>query len=81
MTFKLTKRNLAAAIVEIKQAKSVIEAIVMQGRILPLEEEIHELQEMARILGNDIATIESNLSDFGRVGFNGARFAVTEKLK
>ena len=79
-------RSIATAQSELNQslahariAKYIVKAHIEAARLLLDEDSLHSLQETARALGSDVATIESYLAQFGRIGFGNKRFAVQKK--
>jgi len=78
-TIKEAKANLARAIVHAKIARQIIELVTKEGRMMLKDEEFHQLKDLALIVGNDVATIDSYLGSYGRMSFGSERFAVVAK--
>ena len=73
-------KNLKVASQLIADAKILIQSRVEIGRVLPLEDDLHEAQDIARKIGSDNATIESELGTFERMSFGSRRFSVGQRL-
>lgn len=76
MNISEVKARLARAIEASSYAKKEIEFMTREGRQLLGEKELNHLKDLVLILGNDACVMESNLSEFGRIGFGANRFAV-----
>lgn len=73
------KKHLTMSMANAKIAKAIIGHNVEQARILMDEATLHDMQTLALEASSAVATIESNLAMFARVGFNSKKFAVTKK--
>ncbi len=80
MDISKTKANLGKAIVHAKAARQEIEGAI-QGGYLPKADDLHALKDLVLILGNDVASADSFLGSYQRIGFSSERFVaiVTKK--
>lgn len=75
------KDCLKAASLLIRKAKEEISDAAEKRRILPHEELVHELKDLALELGSDIGTIENALHQLERTGPSSKRFVFREKAQ
>lgn len=80
MDIKQTKATLGKAIILAKMVRMEIESAVNQSQ-MPKAEELHDLKDMILILGNDVATADSYLGTYKRLGFGSERFITSGKQK
>lgn len=76
------RARLKVALPLIREASQISTMIVENARLLLDEAEREELQKIAQEIGAYNATVETNLAQFGRLGFNGKKFVVLrEKIQ
>ncbi len=80
MDISKTKADLAVAIVHAKKARQSIESAITGG-YLPKADDLHALKDLVLILGNDVASADSFLGSYQRIGFGSERFVamITKK--
>jgi predicted metallo-beta-lactamase superfamily hydrolase len=72
-------RNLKGALILVADAKIIIAHHVETARLLMDDKQFHELQVIALKIGSDIATIETYLNEFERVGMHSKKFIPAKK--